>query len=97
MAARSGRRGIRGAVDEYRLGVTGQARVAQRLAGHGRCAAEELRRCHRSSTGVRAQDHVRVEHGEQALEITFTRGRQEGIEDLLASTGIDHGSKGGAT
>ena len=81
----------RGAVDEHR---PGEARQGREKAGRGdylRCAADQPGRAQRAGARVGAEHHVRVEDGQQALEVLPARGGQEGGGHRALPGGIGRG------
>src|SRR5439155_4927136 len=66
-----------GAVDEGRLRERGEPLERQRLTGYGPRPAD-LARC----AGVGSQHDIRIEDGEQAVEVAGPGGGQERVDDI---------------
>ena len=83
-----------GAIHEHQLGEACQPRVGERLTGHRRRAVDLPRCAWRRDGQVRSKHDVRVEHGEQRLEVTVARGSQKGFDHLTLAGEIRAGNSG---
>jgi len=50
--------------------------------------------CRGSSAGVGAEHYIGVEQREESLEVTFTRGGEEGVDDFSLTAEASVGNRG---
>src|SRR5215831_1777460 len=70
------------AVDQHRPGQVHEPRGgAENMPGHRAGPGQRWARLRAAGAGIRAEDHLGVEHPHQRLEVAGPRRRQEGVDD----------------